>query len=727
MTNRRNFLKQTSMMVAGGVVGSNILNGKSFMEENVLASVPKQGKYKDGFMQGNDRVGQPLPISFVYGGKPSHELIAGWKKEYSEVQTDDTTLELVYTLTDPVTGLEVKVKARMFLDTPGIDWTVYFTNTGSKNTPILELVRPLDMTVTPASDDAAPMSNMVGLMPYAPGDSYSPDDKKLPILNTIKGTSGFVFHTFNGLNEFQPMSTFVRKGKKHVFGMEWYGMSSREIYSPFFELSWNGGGVVTAIGWTGHWTACVEGLDDGRIAVSAGMAAFHSYLKPKESIRSPRVMQVFWDSDDESRGYNLFRQAMLKHIVPQKDGKPHLPPIASSSPYEYLASNHDNQIDHIENIMDGLGFEVYWLDAWWHRDCYPAGMGNYTFPIEKSADPDRFPHGIKPISDLAHAKGYGFLLWFSHEMVAANSFLIKEHPEFLIQHGGIIGVHAPLNPEQGATYNLADPDAREYITRFMNTCIKEWKINIWRTDCGPTHIQFMDTDPDRKGIFEAHYIEGLYRMWDDLLKNNPGLMIDNCWGGGTRIDLETCARSIPLWRTDSDIWIKDLRKPILHQNINCSLNRYLPFHPGHLERCDPYHVRSAFNGGVACGMAPTEENERKQLARGIKECKRLQKYMHGDFYRLIYQSGDEREWCAYQYHLPKEEAGCILLFRRDASPYNTTSPMPKGVTASANYELNFYESYDLSKTLRMSGGQFAEISVEIKEKPGSLLIEYKKV
>jgi hypothetical protein len=41
-------------------------------------------------------------------------------------------------------------------------------------------------------------------------------------------------------------------------------------------------------------------------------------------------------------------------------------------------------------------------------------------------------------------------------------------------------------------------------------------------------------------------------MWDDLLQAYPHLFIDNCASGG-RIDLETSARSIPLWRTDATI------------------------------------------------------------------------------------------------------------------------------------------------------------------------------
>jgi alpha-galactosidase len=41
---------------------------------------------------------------------------------------------------------------------------------------------------------------------------------------------------------------------------------------------------------------------------------------------------------------------------------------------------------------------------------------------------------------------------------------------------------------------------------------------------------------------EIRYVEGLYRMWDDLRKTHPRLFMDNCASGGRRIDLETCSR-----------------------------------------------------------------------------------------------------------------------------------------------------------------------------------------
>jgi alpha-galactosidase len=52
---------------------------------------------------------------------------------------------------------------------------------------------------------------------------------------------------------------------------------------------------------------------------------------------------------------------------------------------------------------------------------------------------------------------------------------------------------------------------------------------------------------------QVRYVHGLYRLWDTLLSRfeTRDLLIDNCAGGGRRIDLETLSRSVPLWRTDA--------------------------------------------------------------------------------------------------------------------------------------------------------------------------------
>ena len=104
---------------------------------------------------------------------------------------------------------------------------------------------------------------------------------------------------------------------------------------------------------------------------------------------------------------------------------------------------------------------------------------------------------------------------------------------------------------------------------------------------------------------ELRYVEGLYLMWDDILKANPSLFIDNCASGGRRIDLETMSRSIPLWRSDNTCDMLDkkaatvLLAAIKNQVMNAGLNRYVPFSTCGQMGANPYLFRSGFNAGIA--------------------------------------------------------------------------------------------------------------------------------
>ena len=136
----------------------------------------------------------------------------------------------------------------------------------------------------------------------------------------------------------------------------------------------------------------------------------------------------------------------------------------------------------------------------------------------------------------------------------AGTFLAKEHPEWVISPAG----------DGSGLFNLGIPAARRYMTDYLNAAIKAYKLSCLRIDYNIDPLefwQFMDAkDPDRAGMTEMRYVEGLYRMWDDILEANPHLFIDNCASGGRRIDLETMSRSIPLWRSDNTCDMLDNRR-----------------------------------------------------------------------------------------------------------------------------------------------------------------------
>ena len=367
----------------------------------------------------SDRMNPGIPFSFVYGGKNSTDFLDGWKKQVKDEKIDATKCRHTLTLTDPVTGLEVRAVATIYTNTAGVDWTLYFTNNGTMDSPVIEQVNALDVTIK------------LG------------ENQNSPVLHRIKGGGG-------GVDDWMPFDEILNAGQKKEFAPT--GGRSSFGNTPWFNLQWNGGGVITAIGWTGQWKALVEN-SSGTGRIQAGMQNLHLKLLPGETIRSPRIMQLYWFGNDEIRAYNLFRQTMFAHILPKVDGKPISPPIVhlSTAFYEMDKGTEANVLSHLSAIK-GLGFEYFWMDAYYGKDDFPT-VGNYVFPLLRGFNLKRFPLGIKPIGEAVRKADMKFLMWFEYERICPGTLIAKEHPEWVV-----------LPPDGGwGMFNLAIPEAREYI------------------------------------------------------------------------------------------------------------------------------------------------------------------------------------------------------------------------------------------------------------------------
>lgn len=632
------------------------------------------------------------PFSFVYGGKPSAELIGTWEQSVEDDAAGPDQRRRTLTLRDSQTGLEVRAVCTLYTDFPGVDWTLYFANTGNTDSPVLEAVRSLDVLIPEVGE---------------------------PVLLQLEGSIA-------GATDWRPFSQSVTTGHPIVIQPQ-SGRSSKGA-SPFFTCSWDGGGVVTAIGWTGRWTASVDNPGQA-LRLQAGLEQFHAKLKPGETVRGPRILQVYWSGNDVWQGYNAFRQVMLRHIMPKIDGQPVVPPIAhlSTAFYEMDDGTEADVMAHLESAK-GLGFEYFWLDAYRGITRFPV-IGHYVLPVEREVDKNRFPNGLAPISKAAHEAGMKFLLWFEPERISPGSLMVQEHPEWVV-------MPPPERMGHGGMLDLAIPEARQYATDYLNAAIDAYDIDCLRIDNAVDYGVMWDIldqeDPDRAGIAEVRYVEGLYRMWDDILAANPGLFIDNCASGGQRIDLELCARSIPLWRTDGTI------TPLMEKNyaesamrnqvITAGLNRYLPLHVSGQMGVTPYLFRSGFNGGIAfCEDIRAEDYPREQLAAAIAEGKRIRKYYLGDFYALSDVSTDPSAWLVMQYHLPDTGEGMVMAFRRPASPYTGFACTLRAIRNDAEYEVTLSRGFEQETPVRMSGTGLAACDAHIDEAPGSLLLEYREI
>src|SRR5262249_995542 len=159
------------------------------------------------------------PFSFVYGGRPGDEILDGWRVERKTQTLDAERTQITTNWTDPATGLRLYWEVTRFSDYPALEWVLYFENTGSVDTPIIEDIQALDMTFdSPLSDQA----------PYR--------------LHRTNGSHA-------NATDFEPKTVVI--DNRHDQTLKGGSGKSSAADLPFFKVETAGASLLVAVGWSG--------------------------------------------------------------------------------------------------------------------------------------------------------------------------------------------------------------------------------------------------------------------------------------------------------------------------------------------------------------------------------------------------------------------------------------------------------------------------------------------
>jgi alpha-galactosidase len=624
-------------------------------------------------------MGTDPPFSFVYGGVPSAALLKTWQRTTERTESDGR-IQWAVQWKDPRTGLCVSAAVTAFKRYPAVEWVIHFENQGAQDTPIIEDIQALDV-------------------PLRTGNS-----KRTAVLHRIAGDSC-------DERSFTPFDTNLEVGQS-VHMTPTGGRPSSISAFPFFNVQYADEGLITAIGWSGQWAASLEHSGAGPMRLRAGMEQAHLVLHPGERIRTPRILILPWKGDRQA-AHNRFRRLLLFNYVPQEKGRPVRLPVVSQCFDRYVWSRpewatEEGQIAGVR-FAKQVGCDTHWLDAAWFVGGFPNGVGNWFCKTKE------FPDGLKPVAEACHKSGLRFVVWFEPERVAAGSQIARERPGFVF--GG----------QGGGLFRLDDPTARRWLTDLLSQRISEFGIDVYRNDFNIDPLGFwrQNDSPDRQGMTEIRYVEGLYEMWDELLARHPGLLIDNCASGGRRIDLETIMRSVPLWRSDTSC---SPGHPDWNQSQSHGLSLYVPLHTACGWSPDAYEFRSSATGGAICDwdyLNPDFPMAVGQVA--IAEAKENQRFWYGDFYPLTRCTTAPDAWMAYQFHRPDLDAGLVLVFRRAESDYPALTVSLRALNPAATYSVEFVDDARQKTVKRMSGRKLmGEWELRLPKKGTSLVIRYER-
>jgi hypothetical protein len=206
------------------------------------------------------------------------------------------------------------------------------------------------------------------------------------------------------------------------------------------------------------------------------------------------------------------------------------------------------------------------------------------------------------------------------------------------------------------------------------------------------------------------------------------MVIDSCNWRNTGPDLEIVRRSAGAW---TRIEVADCgRNPTANQLQIAALNLYLPLHSNGLYDPDPYALRSVSTNGTLMSLGQTaklnDPNHKFDdlAAKAASEIKRLRPLTLGDFYPLSPIDLDESHWMAWQFDRPESGDGFAIFLRRPHAPDDHFQAALHALDPKAQYEVEFFRTYDLEKRERMTGSQLRQVTATIPKPQQSLLIVY---
>jgi alpha-galactosidase len=371
-------------------------------------------------------------------------------------------------------------------------------------------------------------------------------------------------------------------------------------------------------------------------------------------------------------------------------------------------ANEENQKACIDRYLaERIPIGHWWMDAGWYK-CLPQGWGKTgTWEV----DTERFPRGLRAISDYAHTKGVKTIVWFEPERVHPDTWLTKTHPEWILGGAG------------GGLLNLGNPDAQRWLTDHVDKLLTDEGIDLYRQDFNMdplAHWRGADA-PDRQGITEIRHVEGYLAYWDELLRRHPGMWIDSCASGGRRNDLETMRRAIPLWRTD---WRCE---PIGTQSASYGISLWIPLSGTGAADVDAYIFRSNMVPFTNCLFdVRNEKLDYDLLRRLVGQWRRVADCYLGDYYPLTAYSIGKDVWMAWQFDRPDTGEGMVQAFRREKCIFEAGRLKLSGLVPDARYEV---VDLDGGPARQATGQELMEkgLLITIADQPGAVVLSYRRL
>jgi alpha-galactosidase len=477
---------------------------------------------------------------------------------------------------------------------------------------------------------------------------------------------------------------------------------------------------VASLGWSGNWAMHVTGTHDeaknsARLFFDLGPAAADPVLRtiaPGENVKSPETHLLLMHSD-----LDHVIQALHEHV--RRDI---LPPPIPGREYQ-VESNHRGYIVNHESeagmkreidIAASVGAEEFLVDAGWFGP-EPNQWWNNVGDWYAGA---WLPNDLTPVREYARSKGLLFGLWVEIEGMGAASKLKKEHPEWIETRNG-----QPV--AGGRQLDLSNPAAAAWAESEIARLIQKYDLDMFRIDYNMSVEE--GGNRMRDGFLENdqwRHVEALYTIFDHIHARFPKVILQNCAGGGGRLDYGIMRR---FNNTELSDWMRGPRALKILNGMTWLfppevLLRTFGTEVGDIEGDGDIdlQLREALMARpIFRGISPTLDELNPLLGQRIRDSvaefkQTIRPIMVGSrvfHHTPVLPMTEPSPWVVLEYATVDEHRAVVGLFRTSQSGDPVYRFFPRGLDLSRNYQVKFGNS---GQTVEISGDRLLQEGIPVR-------------
>ena len=520
-------------------------------------------------------------------------------------------------------------------------------------------------------------------------------------------------------------------------GYRWTGWSTtfahpvpgrpREIipYEAVFLPGNEGRGWYAGIEFSGRTRLTLKRASN-RLSSTLGLdpqpAPVLTRLPPGGEFQTPTAFLGAFSHGPDGAGNQLRPWVRAVLGSPQTWSNPHYPLTVNNS---WGAGMDVNEATAEKMIADAaaLGFEMYHLDAGWFR-----GVGDW-YP-----DRRKFPRGLAPVVDDAHAHGMKFGLWVDWAQAGLDT-----EPGALdlraanVRDWLVADVPPDWKPQdfKGQTIDIGVPGAKAYAEREVNRIVSDYHLDMLEHDGylvaqGCTRADHPHAPPAARRMSVEHYqgedivtssnstdvsyhaVRAYYDIYQHLRRRHPQLLLEICNDGGRMVDFGSAAHG-------DYFSITDTYTPLANRRAFYDASFVLP--PAMLEAYEAkwptptsanflYMLRSGMMGWLTVMQNTNEwsakEHELARTAIALYKS-RLRPLIRDAELFHVSSRPDGMHWDGMEYWDPVRERGVVFAFHGSEAAEREHRFVLAGLSGRAMYQLHFEDGTSPDESL--SGAQ----------------------